>query len=116
MAEAARMRKSILLVLALLVLVLPARAGDQDFQLFNRMGVDIYVSPAHEDDWGEDMLDGKQLIAGSDVMIVFSPDTSQQMWDIRVEDSEGNALMWKAVDLITAEQVVLEDNGVARIK
>jgi hypothetical protein len=113
------MRKQIIMVLALLALVLPAQAGDQDFQLFNRTGVDIhalYVAPADSDDWGEDLLGGAQLIAGADVLIVFDPSTEAEMWDIRVEDAEGNSLNWADVDLIMATQVILEDNGVARIK
>ncbi len=108
-----------LLVLALLALFLPARAGDQDFQLFNRTGVDIhalYVCPSDQEDWDNELLGGKQLINEADVLIQFHPDTSAQMWDIRVEDAEGNFLEWHDVDLITAVQVILEPNGVARIK
>lgn len=107
------------MVLALLALVLPARAGDQDFQLFNRTGVDIhalYVCPADQEEWDDELLGGKQLMNGADVLIVFDPDNSAELWDIRVEDSEGNFLEWHDVDLITAVQVILEENAVARIK
>lgn len=107
------------LIVLLLLLLLPASAGDQDFQLFNRTEVDIhalYVSPADAQSWEEDLLGGRQLIAGSDVTIVFAPDTDAQMWDIRVEDAEGNFLEWHDIDLLKASQVILEENGVARIK
>ncbi len=113
------MRKYAFILVALITLALPALAGDQDFQLFNRTGVDIFalhVAPADSNDWEEDLLGGKQLIAGGDVLVVFSPDTEAELWDIRVEDSDGNSLEWHDVDLITATQVILEPGGLARIK
>jgi hypothetical protein len=36
------------------------------------------------------------------------------MWDIRVEDAEGNSIEWHDIDLITATQVILEDSGSVR--
>lgn len=110
------------LALALVALLATARAafaGAQDFQLFNRTGADIhalYISPSAAEDWSEEMLQGRKIDAGADVLIVFDPSEQAELWDIWVEDAEGNALYWREIDLITATQVILEDDGVARIK
>lgn len=104
---------------ALLLTAQAARAGAQDFLLFNRTGVDIhalYVAPSASEDWGPEMLDGRMIEAGADVLITFSPDVEAELWDIWVEDAEGNALYWREIDLITATEIILEDDGVARIK
>ncbi len=96
-----------------------AWSGPQDFELFNRTGVDIYalyVSPSAEEDWGEDLMDGAVLLNGGDLEIVFSPDEDVEHWDLLIEDEDGNALYWREIDLFSAYQIVLEPNGVARIK
>ena len=63
-------------LLAAVTFVLPARAGDQDFTLVNRTGVEIhkvYASPHSSDDWEEDILGDDTLSDGESVNITFSP-------------------------------------------
>lgn len=109
----------LLTLLILLVTFQTALAGEQDFQLFNRTGVDIhavYISPTGVDDWEEDILGADVLLAGADIDITFDRDEEPDFWDIRVEDDEGNYLEWEGIDLYSAYQVILEPNGSARIK
>ena len=97
----------------------PAQAGDQDFQLYNRTGVNlhkVYVAPSNSVDWQADLLEGAVLLNGADVLVEFSPQTSARKWDIRIEDQSGNALEWEDIDLIQASEVILEASGRARIK
>lgn len=114
--------KLLALTLALVALLVAARAsyaGSQDFQLFNRTGADIhalYISPSAAEDWSEEMLNGRKIDNGADVLVTFSPAEQAELWDIWVEDAEGNALYWREIDLITATQIILEADGVARIK
>lgn len=94
-------------------------AGPQDFKLYNRTGVDIYavhVSPSDADDWQENLIEGAQVLNGADIDVVFAPDEEVEMWDIRVEDEEGNALYWEDIDLMKAYEIILEPDGKARIK
>lgn len=97
----------------------PAVAGAQDFQLYNRTGVDIYavyISPTGEEDWEENVMDGDVLLNGADILIKFAPGDQAQFWDIRVEDDEENYLYWEEIDLMSAYEVILNADGTARIK
>lgn len=97
----------------------PAVAGGQDFRLYNRTGVDIYavyISPTGEEEWEENVMDGDVLLNGADILIKFSPGSDIQFWDIRIEDEEENFLYWEEIDLLSAYEVILNDDGTARIK
>lgn len=117
-----KFRKLVTIALSLLFLMAGAQtvlAGDQDFDLYNRTGVDIhavYVSPTGVEDWQEDVLGAEVLLAGADIEITFDRGETAEYWDIRVEDSEGNYLYWEEIDLLAAYQVILERDGTARIK
>ena len=84
--------------------------GDQDFTVVNKTGVTInslYVSPSKQDDWGEDILGQDQLGDGSAVNIKFHPKEHAAHWDLRVEDSDGNALIWTNLNLLEISKVTL---------
>lgn len=96
-----------------------AWAGPQDFKLFNRTGVDIYavyVSPSDVEEWQENLIEGAQVLNGADIDVEFAPDEEVEMWDIRVEDQEGNFLYWRDINLLEAYEIIIEDDGKARIK
>lgn len=97
-------------LLAAVTFVLPAWAGDQDFTLVNRTGVEIhkvYASPHSSDDWEEDILGDDTLSDGESVNITFSPKERAAMWDLRVEDSDGNFITWENLDLLQISRVTL---------
>lgn len=96
-----------------------AQAGAQDFVLFNRTGVDIaqvFVAPSSSDDWEENVLGASNLLNGGEIEIQFDDRENESHWDIMVTDHEGNGLYWRDIDLLQASEVILEDDGVARIK
>lgn len=108
------------LLMGLLVLA-PAFADNAalDFQLFNRTQVHIkklYISPSNANNWEEDLLGGRMLLNGADVMIQFHPDHQAAKWDIRVEDPEGGALEFEDIDLTETEQVILNADHTATLK
>lgn len=111
-----------LLGLGLMVLLLAqnAFAGPRGFVLHNVTGVDIYavyIGSSDDEEWGEDLLDTDELLEdGGDIEIEFSPGSDQDSWDIRVEDSEGNALNFMQVDLLNASTVILKPDNTAVIK
>lgn len=105
---------SVVLLSALFVLsALPVLGGTQDFVLVNDTGVEIYrlyISETGNDEWEEDVLDEDTLPDGSRVNIRFSG-RSACLWDLRVEDEDGEALEWDAIDLCESSVVVLRCNS-----
>ena len=94
------------------------QGGMQDFTLVNSTGVEInalYVSPHDADDWEEDILGRDTLPAGQSVDIKFDRDEQAAMWDLRVEDSQGNSIVWENLDLLKISKLTLHyENGRAR--
>ena len=116
------MRKSLVqgVVLSLL-LAAPAWCQNTqlDFVLFNRTNVNIkkiYVAPSNVSDWQEDLLQGRMLLTGGDVTIEFHPTAQAKLWDLRVEDAEGEFLEFEDIDLSQAENVILNADLTATLK
>lgn len=100
--------------------VTSAFAGDQDFTVVNKTGVEIYglyVSPADQDEWGEDILGKDTLPAGESTDIEFDAEEKTAKWDLRVLDKEGNSIDWSDLDLTEISKVTLHyENGKATAK
>ncbi len=97
--------------IALIVAASPAAmAGEQDFTLVNHTGVEIhkfFTSPHSSDDWQEDVL-GKDTLADGDSLDVEFPNREKSThWDLRVEDSSGNAITFTDINLKETSEVVL---------
>jgi len=90
-------------------------AGAQDFMLVNETGVEIdklYVSPHNADEWQEDVLGRDTLPSGQSVEIKFNRSEKAAMWDLRIEDSKGNAIEWENLNLLEISKVTLHyENG-----
>jgi hypothetical protein len=96
-----------------------AFAGAQDFVLINKTGVEIYavyIAPSDSEDWEEDVLSVDTLPSGKSVKINFAPGTDVEYWDIRVEDSEGDALEWYEFNLLRISRITLLKNGDAEFE
>lgn len=101
-------------VVILALTVGPAVAGDQDFELLNKTGVEIaalYVSPSQADEWGEDILGVDVLPDGESVHIKFSRKETAAKWDIRIEDGDGNSLEWEGFNLLEISKIALHYNA-----
>jgi hypothetical protein len=86
------------------------RAGDQDFTLVNKTGVEIHalhIAPHSSDEWGEDILGKDTLASGDKLDITFPSRTRAKQWDLRVEDEKGNSLTWESIDLLEVSEVTL---------
>ena len=82
----------------------------QDFMLVNKTGVEInalYVTPHNADDWGEDILGVGTLAADDSVDISFSRKEKAKLWDLRVEDADGEFIEWESLNLLTISKVTL---------
>jgi hypothetical protein len=93
-----------------LLAVATAKAGDQDFTLVNKTGVEIHalhVAPHSSDDWDEDILGKDTLGNGESLEIKFGRHDKAHHWDIRIEDEKGNSLTWENLDLTTISEITL---------
>jgi uncharacterized protein YcfL len=92
-------------------------AGAQDFTLVNKTGVVInklFVSPHNADDWQEDVLGRDTLGDGETLEIKFNRGEKAAMWDLRVEDTKGNAIEWENLNLLEISKITLHyENGKA---
>ncbi|MEK6629314.1 MAG: argininosuccinate lyase [Acidobacteriota bacterium] len=101
--------------LALLVAVVLAGsaavfAGDQNFTLINKTGLTIdkvYVSPANDNSWGEDVLGRDTLANGEKVDIKFSRKEDECVWDLKIVDEEKDDVVWEDINLCKAEEITL---------
>ncbi|MGI9036492.1 MAG: argininosuccinate lyase [Pyrinomonadaceae bacterium] len=88
----------------------------QDFTLHNQTGKtikEVYVSPAAEDDWGDDVLGADDTLAdGEKVDIVFNRRNQVNNYDLQVVFSDGKTGIWRKFDLSTISDVtILYKNG-----
>ena len=97
-------------------------SGAQDFTLVNRTGVEIHalhVSPHASDDWEEDVLGRDTLPDGQSVDIKFSRSEKAAMWDLRIEDKDGNHIEWENLNLLQISKVTLfykDGKGTAQVE
>ena len=85
-------------------------AGEQDFTVHNKTGVEInalHVSPHSGDEWGDDILGQDTLAAGESLKIKFSRKEKAALWDLRIEDSKGNSIEWEKLNLLEISDVTL---------
>jgi len=94
-----------------------ALAGDQDFTLVNKTGVEIhqvFVSAHSSDEWEEDILGKDTLPDGESVEISFSPKEKADSWDLKVTDASDNSIIWENLSLTEITDVILHyKNGKA---
>ena len=105
------LRALVALCLLSLLVSLPANAqGKQDFTLVNATGVEIhslYITPHEAKDWQEDILGRDTLPSGESVDIKFHRNEKAAMWDLRVEDKDGNSIEWENLNLPEISKVTL---------
>ena len=111
--------KRVLFVAVLMLVAAWAWAGSQDFTVVNDTHVSIhalYVSPSKADNWGENILGKDTLDHGETLEISFPNSERAKLWDLRIEDHEGNSIEWTSLKLNEIEKVTLhytKENGKA---
>jgi hypothetical protein len=83
----------------------------------NKTGVVInklFVAPHDSDDWEEDILGKDTLGDGETLEIKFNRSEKAAMWDLRIEDTKGNAIEWENLNLLEISKITLHyENGKA---
>jgi hypothetical protein len=107
------MKTSLVICLTTLLLLVnrtTSCAGDQDFLLVNKTGVEIHnvhVSPSDKEEWGSDILGKDTLGNGESAEIKFNPKEEAEKWDLRVADKDGNSIEWSDLNLLKITKVTL---------
>jgi hypothetical protein len=85
--------------------------------LVNKTGVVInklFVAPHSSDNWEEDILGQDTLGDGESLEIKFHRNEKAAMWDLRIEDTKGNAIEWENLNLLEISKITLHyENGKA---
>jgi len=111
------MRKFTLLLIALLLMTTGLFAFDGYVDITNQTGYTIYyvyVSNENDDYWGDDML-GDDYLYDGDTKRVYLSGHPSSVFDIMVEDEEGDTYSFYSVDVEQTDIVVsladLDDDG-----
>lgn len=87
---------------------------EQNFILINQTGKeinDLYISPAAEEKWGNDILILDSLSSGKKTEVEFSTEVKTQYWDLKVIDKDRNEITWRNIDLFTVSELTLKLEG-----
>jgi hypothetical protein len=111
-------KKTFLTLLPLMIILTVAVAGSGatqnpqlDFKLENRTGINIhsiYIASHDSDEWGDDLMEDDILRDGEDIDIEFHPKAGAKLWDLRIEDKEGNSVEWESIDPRKIEVLTLK--------
>lgn len=105
--------KKIVLAIASALALGAATAGDADFKLANHTGYDIrevYISPTHRNQWGDDRMGDGVLENGKSKLFRFSDRASCRQDIMVVFDDDGSKVVWDEVDLCEINKITLKYN------
>ena len=106
-----RFASSLVLGLAATLIAFSANAGaKQDFALTNATGYDIasvYISPAHDDKWGADIMGQDILNNGAATEIVFDQGDNTCNWDLKATYTDGEEAIWHGLNLCEISKVTV---------
>lgn len=102
-------------LLGLLLLALSslsfASNDELDFKLVNSTGINIYsiyIAPHESKEWGDDVMKQDILRDGESVNLTFHPKAKSPIWDLRIEDKDGNSVEWDSLDLSQIETLTIK--------
>ena len=84
--------------------------ASQDITVINKTGFEIhalYMTPHNAKEWGEDILGVDTLDLNDSVAIVFSRKEKSKLWDLRVEDADGEFIEWENLNLLELSSITL---------
>ena len=110
-----RMTMGLFAAAAVMVFMAPvAKAGEQDFVLVNKTGVEIHslhIAPHSSDNWGDDILGKGTMDDGETLKITFARAEKSAHWDLSITDEKGHAVTWENLNLLEISTVTLHLKG-----
>ena len=113
------MKRFLSMAVAAFILTLSASAalsGPQDFTLVNGSGSNIcyvYISASNNENWDSDVLGAEECMAPGESMAVSFNAGDQPMWDLRVEDENGNYEDYRGFNLNEISTITINGGGQA---
>lgn len=112
------MKKLFFVVAAIIGLSVMSKNADAQalyFYITNGTGLtlnELFVSPAEEENWGDDLLP-QDVFEDASTVRVDIPETYGEtcMFDIKITDFEGNAVVFYGVDACALHTLTLNDDG-----
>jgi hypothetical protein len=91
-----------------------ALAGDDDYAIVNKTGMDIthlYMSPNNDNQWGGDILGRDVLETDDECGIEFDPNDEECAYDIKIVDGDGKGWIVANIDLCKYHKVTFMKQG-----
>ncbi|MNS38765.1 hypothetical protein D3C72_710260 [compost metagenome] len=91
-----------------------AFAGEQDFTIHNKTGmeiVELYVEASSSEEWGDELLGEEALENGGSSEISFDGYEDECKFDIWLKDSKGGKWEVKGVDLCKIHEFTVTKKG-----
>ena len=91
-----------------------AFAGEQDFTIHNKTGmeiVELYVEASSSEEWGDELLGEEALENGGSSEISFDGYEDECKFDIWLKDSKGGKWEVKGVDLCKIHEFTVSKKG-----
>lgn len=104
----------VLIALIFSAIEISAQRTEHTFIVVNKTNVVInalYVTPHSAKDWGDDILGADVLPLNDDIGITLARRESSRLWDLRIEDSDGNFIEWDRLNLREVYSVSLYYNN-----
>jgi hypothetical protein len=90
-------------------------AGEQDFTLVNKTGFTIsalYVAPAHDREWGEDILGEDEMPTGKTLDITFKGYGKKVcQFDVMLKDQDDNEWIVEGINLCEIHNLSFSKKG-----
>ncbi len=99
------------LLFVLLLFIAITYGETKEFTLVNDTGMDIYalyISPKDEDNFGEDILGLDVLADGESAEIKVDIKGDTCVWDLMIEDEDGDSYYWDEIDLCKYKRITLQ--------
>ena len=103
------MIKKWLIIFALICSSASLWAFDGYIDITNNTGFTIYyvyISPQDADSWGEDLMDKDAVLEDGETLRFSVSDEHTSIFDIKIEDTDGDYYTMEAVDLATVTEAV----------
>ncbi|MCF8243016.1 MAG: hypothetical protein K9J16_16690 [Melioribacteraceae bacterium] len=84
-------------------------AQEHKFQLLNQTEFDvyeIYISPAEDEVWGEDILDSL-ILSYKDTIDITIDLADECKWDLMILDELGNEFIWEDIPICEIKKLLL---------
>jgi len=112
------MKKKILVLFVMILFTVSSGFSQAlTFNIVNNTGYDLYglyVSPAEDSNWGDDLLTNEMFFNGNEVTVDIREDYGKTcMFDIRVtiDASEVDDIVFTQADLCRIHTITLNDDG-----